>query len=195
MISRSDMKYPASPARGRQQGVTLMVALVMLLIITLIAVAAARTQTAEARMAANLNNRSTAIQSGEAALRYAEGQLLTAQYSASSFAADANGLYTLDSSVTTPEYLNSSVSWTPGASNTSVITYSSATGAPSLSSDNLSGSATFMIERLPAVAVPGESIGMVQYGSGVPSSNVYRITTVATGRDSTSSVMLQSIFH
>lgn len=195
MSPRSDMRHPAQPPRSRQRGVTLMVALVMLLIITLIAVAAARTQTAEARMAANLNNRSTAIQSGEATLRYAEGQLLTAQYSASSFASDTNGLYTLDSSVTTPEYLSSSVSWTPGSSNTSVITYSSATGAPSLSSDNLSGSATFMIERLPAVAVPGESIGMVQYGSGVPSSNVYRITTVATGRDSTSSVMLQSIFH
>lgn len=203
------MKYCALPPRSRQKGVTLMVALVLLLIVTLIALAAARTQTGEARLAANMTNRSTAIQSGEAALRYAEAQLLTAQYSPSSFAANTNGLYVLDNSVTTPEYLNSSVNWAPSSSSsssggsssgssgsgTSVITYSNATGSPSLSSDNLAASSTFMIEQLPAVAVPGESIGMVQYGSGVPPSNVYRITTVAEGRDSSSSVMLQSIFH
>ena len=56
-------------ARSRQQGAVLYIALILLLILTIIGVAAARLQTGEAVMARNDHNHQLAMQAAEAALR------------------------------------------------------------------------------------------------------------------------------
>lgn len=58
---------------NRQRGVTLIVVLIMVLLVTLAGIAAVRSLVLEERMAANSLDRSLAVQSLENALRYAEG--------------------------------------------------------------------------------------------------------------------------
>lgn len=168
-----------------QRGVALMVALVFLIVVTLIGIAAARIVTLETRLTGNVQNRDVAVQSAEAALRFAEAGLLQGSYT--NFAANGQGLYTFDSSQSSPWY--ASAGWT--SSSTTVLPYT----GPALSSAGYAQAPQFIIEQMPSVALPGESIGMGQYGSGVPPSAVYRITARATGGDTTSHVMLQSIVH
>lgn len=59
---------------GRQQGAVLVVGLVILLLLTLIGVQAARTNVAQQRMAANWQDRHVAFEAAEAALRFGERQ-------------------------------------------------------------------------------------------------------------------------
>lgn len=61
----------ARPARQRQQGIALVVALVLLLVITLVGLAAVRGTIMQQKMSANLYDREIAFQSAEAALRTA----------------------------------------------------------------------------------------------------------------------------
>ena len=62
-----------SPASGRaQQGVALIVALILLVVVTLVGLAAVRGTIVQNRMAANLYDREIAFQSAEAAMRAAQ---------------------------------------------------------------------------------------------------------------------------
>jgi type IV pilus assembly protein PilX len=67
------------PGPGRrQQGVVLVVSLLMLMVLTMIGLAATRSTTLEERMTANQNDSAVAFQAAEAALRDGEGQLSSA---------------------------------------------------------------------------------------------------------------------
>ena len=75
------MNVHAHDTRGagrRQQGVVLVVSLLMLLVLTLIGLAATRSTTLEERMTANQNDATVAFEAAEAALRDGEGQLSSA---------------------------------------------------------------------------------------------------------------------
>src|ERR1700730_946932 len=87
------MRNHSFPLSGRstQTGVVMFVALILLLILSLLGVTAARMQTVEERMARNEDNRQLGAQAAEAALRSAENGLITGLYT--NFAANANGLY------------------------------------------------------------------------------------------------------
>jgi Tfp pilus assembly protein PilX len=61
-----------NPGPGRQRGVVLPLALVMLVMVTLIAVVALRGVTTEERISANLRSSSVAFEQAELALRYCE---------------------------------------------------------------------------------------------------------------------------
>src|SRR5579859_5931221 len=76
---------------SKQRGVVMFVALILLLILSLLGVTAARMQTVEERMARNDNNRQIGAQAAEAALRGAEVGILTGLYV--NFAGNTNGLY------------------------------------------------------------------------------------------------------
>lgn len=173
-----------SPNRRRsaQSGVVLFVALILLLILSLIGVTAARLQTVEERMARNENNHQLAEQGAEAALRAAEGGLLSGLYT--NFAANTNGLYELTPSngsiVTT-------VNWNNAAA---VLPYP----GPALAQVPAGAQQPkFIIENLPAVAMPGESINDVQYAAPTTPVTVYRVTATGQGADSTSTTTIQSI--
>src|SRR6202040_2305763 len=76
---------------SKQTGVVLFIAMILLLILSLLGVTAARMQTVEERMARNDDNRQIGAQAAEAGLRGAETGLITGLYT--NFAANANGLY------------------------------------------------------------------------------------------------------
>lgn len=65
------------PQGHRQQGVALVVALVLLVLVTLVGLAAIRGTTMQQKMASNLYDREIAFQSTEAALRAAAAAILT----------------------------------------------------------------------------------------------------------------------
>jgi type IV pilus assembly protein PilX len=79
-----------SPGR-RQNGVVLVISLLMLLVLTMIGLAATRSTALEERMAANQNDTEVAFQAAEAALRDGEGQLSAAALP--DFEANAAGAY------------------------------------------------------------------------------------------------------
>lgn len=64
--------------RTRQHGVTLVVVLVLLLILSILGVAILRSTSMQERMSANMRDRSLAFQGAESALRYAQEQVLGA---------------------------------------------------------------------------------------------------------------------
>jgi type IV pilus assembly protein PilX len=72
------MKAPAGPVIGsarKQRGVALVVALILLVVATLIGLAASRSTMLQERMSGNTYDRSLAFQRGEAALRAAEAAI------------------------------------------------------------------------------------------------------------------------
>lgn len=77
---------------SRQRGVVLVVSLLMLLVLTLIGLAATRSTTLEQRMTANQNDQAVAFEAAEAALRDGESALSGA--TALNYAGNTAGAYT-----------------------------------------------------------------------------------------------------
>src|ERR1700734_2778233 len=142
---------------SQQRGVVLFVALILLLILSLLGVTAARMQTTEERMARNDDNRQIGAQAAEAALRAAETGLTTGVYAAAQFSANTNGLYELNPTV-------GSVLWGPPAlvwsAAGAAITYSPTNPQnpmPALTSlPAAAQSPQYIIENLPAVPMTVE---------------------------------------
>ena len=98
----SQHRRPLRPAQAlrRQGGITLLVVLIMVLLVTLAGIAAVRTLVVEERMASNSLDRNLAMQSAERVLREAEdialgqsqAQIFNTGFTAS--AGDNNGSYT-----------------------------------------------------------------------------------------------------
>jgi len=155
-----------------QQGVVLVVSLVILLVMTLIGISAMKVTGLEEKMAGNSRNMNIAFQSAESALREAEKALATGTLPVFN---GTNGLY----KATSPQKWES-VAW---SDNTKVAVY---TG------DTLSGvksKPAYIIEELSTLARSGT------IEAGVPGvARYYRITARGTGSDDNSVVMLQSVF-
>jgi len=93
-------------AIGRQRGVVLPLALVMLVMVTLIAVVALRGVTSEERIAANLRASSVAFEQSEMALRFCENIALTG--------GPALDAARIDSTSTTGQAWRNPASWLTG---------------------------------------------------------------------------------
>ena len=186
------MKSLAYPTpRQAQRGAILFVSLILLIILTLIGITAARLQTGEEAMARNDHNHQLALQAAEAALRSAESALWNGIYTDADFAGNSNGLYDLNWEITAGPLSSyaDTINWSsPG-------TISKPYGGPTLSGVPVSPTAPqVIIESLPPVATPGEPLCSASYGAEQACS-VYRITAHATGGDSSSNSTLQSIYH
>jgi type IV pilus assembly protein PilX len=179
---------------SRQRGVVLFVALILLLILSLLGVTAARMQTTEERMARNEDNRQIGAQAAEAALRAAEAGLTNGLYGPSQFANNTNGFYELNPA--TGSVLQGPPAFNWNAAGAAITYPDPANPMPALTSlPAAAQSPKYIIENLPAVAMPGDSIGQVQYASPVSPVTVYRVTANATGADSSSTTILQSIYR
>jgi type IV pilus assembly protein PilX len=179
------MRNRCTPSNGRnaQSGVVLFIALMLLLILSLIGVTVARMQTVEERMARNEHSHQIGVQHAEAALRSAEGGLLSGIYT--NFAQNGNGLYDLTAANGSEADI---IDWTAAGS---YLTYA----GPAMNAVPTAQPPEFIIENLPPVAVPGDSITAIQYAAPTPPVTVYRITAYATGADQASPTTVQSIFR
>jgi Tfp pilus assembly protein PilX len=180
------MQLPSGSRQG-QHGAVLFVSLLLLLALTIVSVLLARTQMLEERMALNDNNQATAVEAAEATLRSAEAGLLTGIYT--NFAANNAGLYVLEpasGSVTDPVPGSAypTLDWSSASTNTIAYT------GPTLPVAQVP---RFIIEQLPAVALPGSSVASSGYGASTPTATVYRVTAHSYGGDQSAAATLQSI--
>jgi type IV pilus assembly protein PilX len=92
---------------SRQHGVVLVISLLMLLVLTMIGLAATRGTTIEQRMTANQNDQEVAFEAAEAALRAGESELSGA--ATLNFADNTAGTYTLSTMTTDWKHID----WNP----------------------------------------------------------------------------------
>jgi type IV pilus assembly protein PilX len=186
-------------ARSRQQGAVLYISLILLIILTILGVVAARLQTGEAVMARNDHNHQLALQSAEAALRDAEINLAIGTWSIPQFAANANGLYVLSTEaqggvaiLPVAGSLADQINWNAAypAPNPNALTYTGAALANAPASPILT---QIIIEDLPPVARAGDPL--CTPSNQTQSCAVYRVTAHAVGADASASATLQSIIH
>lgn len=110
------MNAPILASRRRQQGVVLVISLLMLLVLTMIGLAATRGTTIEQRMTVNQNDQEIALQAAEAALRAGEGALSGAANL--NFSGNTDGAYT---STTMGDLNWKTIDWSPSGS--AVVSY------------------------------------------------------------------------
>jgi type IV pilus assembly protein PilX len=176
--------------RSRQQGAVLYIALILLMILTIIGIAAARLQTGEAVMARNDHNHQLALQAAEAALRSTEINLANGNWSIAQFAQNNAGLYVLQTEVqgVGASSIADTINWNLAA-NPAAMPYT----GPILSAPASSVLTQVIIENLPPVARAGDPL--CTPSSQTQSCSVYRVTAHAVGGDASASATLQSIIH
>ncbi|WP_421866889.1 pilus assembly PilX family protein [Motiliproteus sp.] len=167
------MRQWVEKKRQAQQGVTLIVCLIILVVLTLIGVGSIRDTTLEEKMAGNLRNRNLAFQAAESALREGENYIETVVV-----LPDFDGTNGLYGQLT--DVING-VSW---AESSKVKTYQG--NLPELAS-----APVYIIEQLESEA---EEASM-EAGVALNTEQFYRITARAVGSTDTAVVVLQSIYR
>jgi type IV pilus assembly protein PilX len=185
MHTRQTLNRPS-----KQRGVVLFVALILLVILSLLGVTAARMQTSEERMARNENNRQVGAQAAEAALRNAEAGINGGLFNA--FSGNTAGQYTL---FAPNGSWVSAINWTNPAQLMSYTAAAPFTGPPLSSLPASAQSPNYIVEQLPAVTLPGDNIACTGYACPTPTVTVYRITAQGTGADQSTTSLLQSIYR
>jgi len=183
----TNVRHPA------QRGFVLIVALVLLLILTILGLAAAQSTSLEERMAGNARNRDMAFQAAEAGLRAAESCLNTGLAICTSFSNNTAGNYLFDPNNPPPPSNFNTPLWAVNGfwnNPANVLSYNTITG---LNLPQVAVQPEIIIEQLPAIAAPGGNIGQQQFGGGTPMIQNYRITVLGYGGDSSATAMLQVI--
>lgn len=158
--------------RSSQRGVVLLTTIIMLVLLTILALAAMSMNSTQTRVATNSADNLVAYQTAEAALNQAETALVSGSYTG--FGLNTQGQYTFSP--------GSTPLWAANLSNTSW--WQSATNAIQGFQGGSNQAAAFVIELLPPVIKPGQGMNTLV--------NVYRITARAVGASGQSPVVLQS---
>lgn len=161
---------------GRQSGSVLLVSLIMLLLLTLVAVAGMQGTILQERMTGNLRDRDLAFQAAEAALREAETFI---RNNPNTIYGNSNGLYQVNAA-----NLPNWQARTTTAGNGS-ITYGG----------NFQGVAAqpiYYIEQISTIQPPGTE---TEGGNVVPEPPFYRITALGVGGSDSTSVVLNSVYR
>jgi type IV pilus assembly protein PilX len=172
--------HPILINTSKQSGVVMFVALILLLILSLLGVTAARMQTVEERMARNDHNRQIGQQSAEAALRAGEAGIFTGIYSAFG---TAPGLYTPDFSTGSPV---TNMDWSNAAN------YTPYSGPALANLPTPAQTPKIVIETLAPVCLAGCNIA-AQSLTRPTIVQVFRVTAQGVGADNTTTTTLQSI--
>ena len=179
-------RFIGSP-HGHQRGATLIVALVLLMILTMIGVAGMQDTTLQEKMVGNMRDRNLAFQAAEAALRGGEKYLQAATLPAFNNAGGLiNKTYVIPT-LNTPLRAGDPAFWDsyPWEANSraysSTSTYSELSAAP-----------RYVVEEVPTVfSTPGESM---KFGA-LKDIKSYRVTAKAVGGTTDAVVILQSTYR
>ncbi|MGA9851444.1 MAG: PilX N-terminal domain-containing pilus assembly protein [Gammaproteobacteria bacterium] len=179
--------------RNPQHGFVLIVALILLLILTVLGLAAAGSTSLEERMAGNARNNDLAFQAAEAGLKAGEACVSMALAACSTFSAGTTGgagayQFPLAAPPTTPI-------WEQAGFWSNAGNYLSYSVLNPVNVPNVTTQPEIIVEEMPPMVMPGSSISVQQFGGGSGTFQPYRITVLGTGGDSSSTVMLQSMYH
>lgn len=168
--------------KHKQQGMVLIIGLVMLLLMTIVGLAAIRGTGLQELMAGSMRDRNLAFQSAEAGLRFAEEML---ENPASLSFNGSNGLYT-------DLGQNTSMAM---ATEWSAADWASNSAATNLTLAGLSAQPRYVIEELSRLPTAGSEGGAIDFSSqlNLQENTYYRITSRATGGSENAVVILQSI--
>jgi type IV pilus assembly protein PilX len=160
----------------RQQGASLVVVLILLLIMTLLGLAVLRTTLLDERMSANLYDRSLSFQSAETALRDAEAAIQAAELTGSILGFDCSA-----AGVICPSIPVNALTGTAGCSGGQNCWTNATTNVQTLAAG--AGAPQYYIEYMGEYTnedelAQGSSANNAQYGGtgGVPLQHFYRIT-------------------
>lgn len=173
-MTRPAAKRAARP--HRQDGVVLVVALIMLVIITLLAVSAAQVTGLNEKMAGHSRDRDRAFQAAEAALR--EGERVLQLAVLPPFDGTA-GLYPVPVPGATPRW--KTISWT-----------ASGTPAYGASIAGVAAAPRYIVEEIATVAGAGASVDATETAT---SNTYYRVTARAIGGQDGTVVVLQTTYR
>lgn len=164
-----------------QQGVVLIMSLVILMILTLIGVSSMRTSSLQERMSGNSRDYQIAFEAAELALRAGEDYIKSISTTADFNSTGNNGKFL-------PRTWSDSDAWRTESNWTSAKT-SSVTMA------NVSGNPEYMIEILDSEYGQIDDPNQGSYGSGGSATiGLFRITARGYGKNPNTKVMLQSDF-
>lgn len=173
------LKWSTLTNTRQQRGMTLIVGLIMLLLLTIIGLAAIRGASLEERMAGNQRDRGLAFQSAEASLRVAEGVMNAA---------------TLPTWNTTG--YGAQVTRGGNAAFWETFSWSTLALAPSLGLPTVSSQPRYYVERISSQFTGGGTGTAVDFESQtkIDPETMYRITARATGASADTVVILQSTY-
>lgn len=170
--------------KQHQQGVVLIIGLIMMLLLTIIGLAAIRGSGMQELMAGNIKDRNLAFQAAEASLREAEALIDGNIATCGTFNGTA-GCYT-DRNIVKPVTTWTDAEWAAGSAEATVDL-------------SLSKKPRYVIERITSVAVTSSSSGgCAEFGcedTGVSNLTTYRITSIGYGGTEGAQVMLQSTYR
>lgn len=170
----------AAGLRSRETGAALIVSLIVLLILTILGVAASRMSQLEERMTGNTQDANIALQAAEAALRTGEQFLMQPDLP---YFVGADGLY--EPAPATGPPLWETVDWSAAAEVRFYDGFAGAAGSLSRAD------ASYFIEELPNAVSPGESLAA---DTVTDEPKYYRITARGVGVGGRAVVTLQSTF-
>jgi type IV pilus assembly protein PilX len=165
-----------SPSPSSQRGAVLITTVILLVLLTILALAAVSMNSTQTRVATNSADNLVAYQTAEAALNQAETAL--ANFAYNGFTANTQGQYMFNP--------GGSPVWAGNLSNASW--WQSSTNAIQAFQGGSSQQAAYVIEQLPSVALKGQSTS----SSSPTMVSVYRITARSVGASGQSPVVLQT---
>jgi type IV pilus assembly protein PilX len=181
------MQHPVCHSPTGQRGSVLIVTLMILVMLTILGIAAMATSTQEEKMAGGTMDQNIAFQAAESALRDAEQYIYSSVTSTSGFSAACTGGLCLPS--ITASNIWETVNWT----GSTPISYGASTAALPVS--GVLTQPKYIIELLPDLpAAPGNSLSSTLRSSSTGDGTAFRITAMGWGKQSGTQVMLQSIY-
>ena len=172
---------------NRQKGIALFMSLVMLLILTILGISSVQTTSLQERMSRNSRDANLAFQAAESALRDGE-DLLEGLNALTLFDAGTNGYYYEKAAGLTPNWRD--VTWTSGSPNDG--NYMAATTNIS----SVGSQPKFIVEHVMAVISDADALNLDIIGqdTGSGRTQIFRVTSYATGGTDTARVMLQATY-
>lgn len=170
------LRIPLLTTARRQRGVALITGLILMVVLTLLTIAAMRTTTLEELMARNARDRDLAFQAAEAALRAGEEELTAAVLPA--FAVNTGRTPRITDG-TRPEYWTGTHPW---------ATQSVAMG---WQPQNTSAAPRYVIELLSATSGTGGGLGF----GALTDQGIYRVTARGAGSSANTFVILQAVYE
>ncbi|HET7307054.1 MAG TPA: PilX N-terminal domain-containing pilus assembly protein [Gammaproteobacteria bacterium] len=177
------MNFKCRTSTARQSGVVLVVALLILLVLTLIGLAATQGTTLEEKMAGNRQGHNVAFQAAEASMIDAEHQLAIGSI-CTAFDGTQGCYPPPDPADIGESSLWESIDWTD----------TSTTFAFSGTLGGLSLKPRYFVQQLPPEPAPGQNLGQAEYGN-VPPLQFLQVTAEATSGDNPGEVILQGAYR
>jgi type IV pilus assembly protein PilX len=161
------MSTPPTPAA--QRGSVIILALMLMLMLTIMAITQMTVNTSQTRIATNMADQQIAFTTAEGALNEATNAVIAGTYTPQAFIGGTSGLYVFDP--------NNTAKW-------STIDWSSSSSVIKSFKGSSNSQSAYIIEQLPSI---------IQLGQNMNSpTRVYRITARGVGASGSSVVILQT---